>query len=409
MEVPQKTLDFIAQHLDDDVRQLALKGCPQQDVDLPFALQQIAGHQTAHRKLPSWATIDGLVYPPHINMEQCSSEVTARYKANIITRLVHEQQNNKPLQFVDLTGGFGVDFAFICQSLRRETNETFETYVEQNEQLCAISSHNLPLLGIDAEVVCGDATDYLHQMKEVDVIYLDPARRDSHGTKTFAISDCTPDVLTLREELLCKSRFTVVKLSPMLDWHEAMRQLRDVSEVHIVATHGECKELLVVMQANSNKLTITCVNDDEIFVFDGKETNETTPFAKEADMKKVLDEGSLYLYEPNAALMKAGCFGILAKRFGVVPVGRNSHLFVSPHFIDTFPGRKLRITAISSMNKREWSQNVAGLERANVAVRNFPMRAEELRLRLKLKDGGSAFVYGTTLADGHHRLFFCKP
>lgn len=406
MEVSPKTLDFIAQHLNDDVRQLALKGCPQ-DVDLPFVLQQIAGHQTARRKLPSWAAIDGLIYPPHINMEQCSSEATARYKANIITRLVHEQQDDKPLRFVDLTGGLGVDFAFICQSLRRETNETFETYVEQNAQLCAISSHNLHLLGINAEVVCADATDYLRQMKEADVIYLDPARRDSHGAKTFAISDCTPDVLSLREELLRKSRFTVVKLSPMLDWHEAVRQLRHVSEVHIIATRGECKELLVVMQANSNKLTVTCVNDDEIFVFDGNETNETTRFAKESDMKTALGEGALYLYEPNAALMKAGCFGILAKRFGVEPVGRNSHLFVSPHFIDSFPGRKLRITAISSMNKREWSQRAIGLERANVAVRNFPMKAEELRRRLKLKDGGNSFVYGTTLADGHHRLFFC--
>ena len=149
------------------------------------------------------------------------------------------------------------------------------------------------------------------------------------------------------------------------------------------------------------------MNDDEIFVFDGNETNETTHFATESDMKTALDKGALYLYEPNAALMKAGCFGILAKRFGIEPVGRNSHLFVSPHFIDSFPGRKLKITAISSMNKREWSQSIAGLERANVAVRNFPMKAEELRRRLKLKDGGSAFVYGTTLANGHHRLFFC--
>lgn len=408
MYISDDTRLFIRQHRNDDVRRLALQGSKSPGVDMPVALQQIRGWQIACSKIPSWAALDDLVYPPHLNMEQCSSEPAARYKAEVIARLMRGMEASRGMSFVDLTGGLGVDFAFICQGLRHETNETCETketYVEQDPQLCAISSHNFPLLGLSPQVVCGDAATYLRQLAAADVIYLDPARRDAYGAKTFAMADCTPDVCQLRDELLAKSRFTVVKLSPMLDWHEAVRALREVSEVHIVAIGGECKELLLVLHRHSMNPMVTCVNDGESFSFKSDETVDFETFASEIDL---LNKSKQYLYEPNAAIMKAGCFGVLASRLGVQALSRNSHLFVASHFIERFPGRKFLISSVSSMNKQELRRSLGGIDCGNVAVRNFPLKAEELRRRLKLKDGGNVYIFGTTLSEGQHRLLLCR-
>ena len=346
----------------------------------------------ARRKLPSWAAVEGMAYPPHLSMEQCSSEQTAKMKTNL------PFQTDKGL-LIDLTGGFGVDFSFMAQDFKHAV------YVERQEDLCAIARHNFHLLGLNqAEVVCGDGVEYLHQLQEhASVIYLDPARRNEHGDKTYAISDCTPDVVALREELLKKADFIVVKLSPMLDWREAVRQLpAQYTEVRIVSTGGECKELLLILSDKMKApLRLVCINDDELFVVDnlGKQMSI---------INCQLSIVNNYLYEPNASIMKAGCFAELCEKFGVEAIAENSHLFVSPDFIESFPGRKFQITSISSMNKKSLRQTLQGVDRANISVRNFPLSAEQLRQRLHLKDGGEIYIFGTTTHKGDHILLVCK-
>ena len=384
IEVNQSTLDYIRQHADEDVRQLALRGhkCP--DVDLQYALEQIAGRQKARTKLPSWAAIDGIVYPPHLSMEQCSSEVTARYKASIA---------GKGALFVDLTAGFGVDMAFISQGFQKAV------HVEQQPQLCAISSENFRLLGLNhIEVVCGDGVAYLHTMRHADLLFIDPARRDVHGGRTYDISDCTPNVLEILDEMLEKADRVMIKLSPMLDWRKAVADLGKVNEVHIISVDNECKELLLILSKTMKPLRVFCVNNDECFEVVEGISSQPRPLPQ--DMR--------YLYEPNASVMKAGCFDLIEQCFGVVQLERNSHLFVSDKEISRFPGRQFLIEKRTSMNKRELKAALADVDQANITVRNFPMSVAELRKRLKLKEGGDVYIFATTISDEGHQLLVCR-
>ena len=384
IEVNQSTLDYIRQHADEDVRQLALRGhkCP--DVDLQYALEQIAGRQKARTKLPSWAAIDGIVYPPHLSMEQCSSEVTARYKASIA---------GKGALFVDLTAGFGVDMALISQGFQKAV------HVERQPQLCAISSENFRLLGLNhIEVVCGDGVAYLHTMRHADLLFIDPARRDVHGGRTYDISDCTPNVLEILDEMLEKADRVMIKLSPMLDWRKAVADLGKVNEVHIISVDNECKELLLILSKTKKPLRVFCVNNDECFEVVEGISSQPRPLPQ--DMR--------YLYEPNASVMKAGCFALIEQRFGVVQLERNSHLFVSDKEISGFPGRQFLIEKRTSMNKRELKATLADVDQANITVRNFPMSVAELRKRLKLKEGGDVYIFATTISDEGHQLLVCR-
>ena len=384
IEVNQSTLDYIRQHADEDVRQLALRGhkCP--DVDLQYALEQIAGRQKARTKLPSWAAIDGIVYPPHLSMEQCSSEATARYKASIA---------GKGALFVDLTAGFGVDMALISQGFQKAV------HVERQPQLCAISSENFRLLGLNhIEVVCGDGVAYLHTMRHADLLFIDPARRDVHGGRTYDISDCTPNVLEILDEMLEKADRVMIKLSPMLDWRKAVADLGKVNEVHIISVDNECKELLLILSKTMKPLRVFCVNNDECF--EAVEGISSQPRPLPQDMR--------YLYEPNASVMKAGCFDLIEQRFGVVQLERNSHLFVSDKEILGFPGRQFLIEKRTSMNKRELKATLADVDQANITVRNFPMSVAELRKRLKLKEGGDVYIFATTISDEGHQLLVCR-
>ena len=384
IEVNQSTLDYIRQHADEDVRQLALRGhkCP--DVDFQYALEQIAGRQKARTKLPSWAAIDGIVYPPHLSMEQCSSEVTARYKASIA---------GKGALFVDLTAGFGVDMALISQGFQKAV------HVERQPQLCAISSENFRLLGLNhIEVVCGDGVAYLHTMRHADLLFIDPARRDVHGGRTYDISDCTPNVLEILDEMLEKADRVMIKLSPMLDWRKAVADLGKVNEVHIISVDNECKELLLILSKTKKPLRVFCVNNDECFEVVEGISSQPRPLPQ--DMR--------YLYEPNASVMKAGCFALIEQRFGVVQLERNSHLFVSDKEILGFPGRQFLIEKRTSMNKRELKATLADVDQANITVRNFPMSVAELRKRLKLKEGGDVYIFATTISDEGHQLLVCR-
>ena len=396
----QATLDFIREHADDDVRQLALRGSKMSEVDLSYALEQIAGRQKAHTKLPSWASIDGIVYPPHLSMEQCSSELTARYKASIA---------GKGALFVDLTAGFGVDMAFIAQGFQKAV------HVERQPQLCAISSENYNVLGLNhIEVVCGDGVEYLHTMNHADLLFIDPARRDEHGGRTYGIADCTPNILEMLDEMLEKADRVMIKLSPMLDWRKAVADLGKVNDVHIISVDNECKELLLAVNSEergknsaSPSLRVVCVNllsdgNKECFEFDGYHASPSSSAFHFSPFD------SRFLYEPNASIMKAGCFGLLEQRFGVMQLDKNSHLFVSDKEVIGFPGREFLIEKRTSMNKRELKAALAGVDKANITVRNFPMSVAELRKRLKLKEGGEVYIFATTIANEGHQLLVCR-
>ena len=420
---------------------LALQSHRYPDIDMPFLLDQLAGWQTARTKLPSWAANEDIIYPPHLSMEQCSSEQTAEYKARLVARLVGvdnlvssdlnndcsrpsagekttpKQQENHVRNifegsFCDLTGGFGVDFSFIARSFKRAI------YVEQQENLCELARHNFHALGLtQAEVVNGDGTTYLHQLDHVSVLFLDPARRNEQGGKTVLISDCTPDVLALEEELLEKADSVVIKLSPMLDWHRAVDELNRlgnvVCEVHIVSVRNECKELLLVLQrtkgetddktATEKALQVFCVNDNNIVSYSLDEALSVSQRLLSAAPK-----AGQYLYEPNASLMKAGCFALLTVCYPLSALSLNSHLFVSEEAINEFPGRKFEIAAVSSFNKKELRRSLSGIDKANLAVRNFPVSVAELRKRLKIKEGGDIYLFATTDAESNHLLFVCK-
>ena len=385
-----KTRDFIEQNLDADIRQLALKGCRDKDVDIDVAIRQIAGRQTARRKLPSWAALDGILYPPHLNMEQCSSEQTARYKAGICS----SHPSSKTL--VDLTGGFGVDFAFMSEAFDEAT------YVERNSELFAISSANMKILAPKAKCLNEDGLEVLHRLDHVSMIFMDPARRDHHGARTYGISDCTPNVLEFKDELLQKADVVMLKLSPMLDWHKAISDLGEqyIKEVHIVSVQNECKELLIVMQQQpAEPPTVYCVNDDSVFSYHPSSISSN----------HISHHSSLiYLYEPNASIMKAGCFAEIEQAFVVSQLAPNSHLFASDQVIEDFPGRKFRVTAVTSMNKQELKQALKDIRQANIAVRNFPMSVADLRKRLKLSEGGNDYIFATTLTEGKKVLIICQ-
>ena len=389
----QVTLDYIREHAEADVRQLALQGTKNPEVNLTFALDQIAGRQKAKSKLPSWAAIDGMTYPPHLSMEQCSSEQTAKYKASIA---------GKGALVVDLTAGFGVDLAFISQSFQQAV------HIERQASLCAISSENYRLLGLNhIEVVCADGVDYLHQLDHADLIFLDPARRDDHGARTYGIADCTPNVLELRDELLQKADRVMLKLSPMLDWRKAVEDLGNVNEVHIVSVDNECKELLLILSKEEKPLKLFCVNNNQVFdgVTGGRFFCDT---ARDVTKEPSPCYTPHFLFEPNASIMKAGCFTLLEQRFGVAQLDKNSHLFVSDSDISDFPGRRFIIEKTTSMNKRELKAALEGINRANITVRNFPLSVAELRKRLKLKDGGDHYLFATTVAGNQHQLFLCR-
>ncbi len=402
------TRKFIDEHRNDDVRKLALEAEKYPSVDMPFALSQIAGWQTARAKLPSWSEKPQIIYPPHLSMEQCSSEFTARYKVSVIGRLIVSGLL-KANSMTDITGGFGVDFSFLARRFQHST------YVEIQQHLCDIAEHNLCHLGLDnAEVICGNGESILLTIKPQDFIYLDPARRDANGGRTYAIEDCTPNMKALNGLLLEKASAVMAKLSPMLDWRKAVSELHGVSEVNIVSVNNECKELLLVLtrqETEKGSVRIVCVNNDRTCSYTlDEEKSADTVLAPPLSERNDIADGSqpLFLFEPNASLMKSGCFPLLCQRYGVSKIGKNSNLFVSADETAHFPGRRFAITAVSSMNKKELKRAFDGIDRANVAVRNFPLSAQELKKRLKLKDGGGIYVFATTDSADRHLLLICR-
>ena len=379
---------FVEMHKDDDVRALALRmkeGAA--DFRPKFVLQQIAGIQAMRRKMPHWADNQNIVYPVHLSLEQCSSEFTANYKRSIIEKLCADVSNKI---FADLTGGFGVDFSVMSRGF------TKAFYVERNAELCEIVQHNFQALGMMTfNVVNGDGVDFLRNTDEkFGAIFIDPARRDSTGGKTVHIQDCEPNILDFQDVILQKADIAIIKLSPMLDISECQLRLKNIAEIHAVASDGECKEILVVLTADpkNDEPRIIAVNNNLTFSFLKSEEQNCA-----ATIAANVQEG-MYLYEPNAAIMKAAPFRLLTQRFGAKKIARNSNLYVSDDYINDFPGRGFRIVKVGGV------KDFKLIEKANIAVRNFPLKADELRKRLKIKDGGEVYLFATTLNDGRKVL-----
>lgn len=410
--------DFIREHREDDVRQLALQAARYPGIDMPAAIQQIAGWQRARTKLPSWAACDDILFPPHLAIEQCSSEATAKYKALVYRRLAayDPEAANDPTDktctastsMADLTGGMGVDFSFLAPLFGKAH------YIEQQPSLCETARHNFAVLGLHhAEVTQGDGIEVVAQLPRQQLVFIDPARRDTHGGRTYAISDCTPDILPVLPTLLGKTDHLMVKLSPMLDWHQTEEELEAacpgaLREIHILATGNECKELLAVLSAlrSDRPVALHCVNDSSRFVSDTRTERQNTPYPT-LSQKEELD-GMTWLYEPNAAIMKAGCFGTLSEHFPVRALSANSHLFAADAHLPAFPGRQLRILHVSTTNKHQLREALKDISRADITVRNFPMSTAQLRQRLHLGDGGRHHIFASTVGRHEHVIIVCE-
>ena len=418
--------EFIEKHLKDDVNRLALAKFPE-GVDREFVIRQIHARQVLSKKLPSWAENDELVFPKKLSLEQCSSELTAKYKAELLSTKLHEITRREFSEdtcsladekriLIDLTGGMGVDTAFLSDNF----DKTY--YVEMQEELCEIAKHNFNILNKNIEVINDNAEHFLTLCDEVDCIYLDPARRDEYGRKMVSLHDCSPDVVELHDILLKKAKRVLVKVSPMLDIEMVKKELKDISEIHVVAVRNECKEILIEIQKFRNSETqdfetqrlkdadndfTTSINVTATDLREGWNFSYAENEELEAQWT-LADNVGRYLYEPGAACMKAGCFKLLSQRYGLDKLHRNSHLYTSDELVSDFPGRIFEVVNVVPFDKKTkktiWTldfedakKDSATFKKANVAVRNFPLSAEELKKNLGLQDGSDFYIFGSTM------------
>ena len=410
------TLEFIHAHANDDVRQLALRRVPD-GVNLREALTQIEGRQLAACKLPACAATGGFLFPPRLSLEQCSSEATASYKRRIAERLLQSQHlddgGGDATSFADLTGGLGIDFMAIAPLFKSAT------YVERNPELCELARHNLPLMGCPhAEVVCQEleAESASFFTRCYTLLYIDPARRDAAGRKVARIEDCTPDVCSLQKLLRAAAAFTLIKLSPMLDLAAALRSLSGIIEAHVVSVDGECKELLLLMMGDTTEVAIPTSDDCPIHCVDLKGTPSAmsssdvlfTRTSEAASPFILADSIGTYLYEPNASIMKLGCYSTVEQAYELPMLSSNSHLLISNHKINDFPGREFRILEIIPFKSKEIKLLKKRYPQANVATRNFRISADALKKRLGVQDGGITYLFATTLSSGEQVLFICE-
>ena len=384
-------IEFIRSNCDADVKQLALRLSAMPAADRAFLLSQIDGLQRVRSKIPSWYGVDGLVLPPALSLEQCSSERTARYKASLCAGQ----------SLCDLTGGFGVDFAFMASRFERAT------YVEQHPELCEVMRHNAQVLHLaHATVVCADAAAFLASTAErFDCIFVDPARRDADGGKVVLLEQCQPNLAALYAPLLGRCGRLVAKLSPMLDISAALQLMPQTAEVHVVAVDGECKELLFVSQSDQAPAepVLRCVNlhgdAQQVFCF--------TRSQEQAAHCALAERPLAYLYEPNAAILKAGAFRAVAQEFGLLKLHQHSHLYTANKAVEAFPGRRFRVVDCFGAGTAEAKQHLADVRAANIATRNFPESVAQLRRRLRLADGGDVYLFATTLSQGQRVIVRC--
>lgn len=360
------------------------------DEEWRWMLQQVEGRQRTHDKLPTFAQIEDWWYPVRLSCEQCSSEATARYKAAIIRQLGKKQDI-----LIDLTGGYGVDTYFLSEQTAQAH------YVERNEELCRIAQHNFQIANKPIHVHNTSAEDFLAQysmagsmssdVKKEVVVYLDPARRDAHGGKVFRIEDCEPNVIKLLPSLRAISSTILIKFSPMLDITSALQSLGNEWDVHVVALHNEVKEIIFVTGNNR----IHAVN----ILHEGNDQFSFTRSEEKSALCAMADCICEYIYEPNAAIIKAGAFRLVAERFQLHKLDHNTHLYTADQLIEDFPGRVWKVIAQPIKNQRDIA--ALGIQRAAILTRNYPLTPEELRKKFKLQESDSHFLIGARIA--------CKP
>lgn len=394
----QKSLELAALHRQDNVAALSLKLAGRTDVDVPFVLNQIQGYQRMRLKVPRWARTEGILYPRHLSVEQCSSQATALYKQQLVSTLLPDPAMRQSM--ADLTGGLGVDFSFMAPLFA----ESY--YVERQEELCRLAAHNFPLLGLEgSHIRVGDGLSFLtgeaRGQQPFSLLFADPARRSATGRKVVALADCEPDLTRCLPLLLERTACLLLKLSPMLDISQAATQLPGTQQVHILSVDGECKELLLVVgREPAADLQYTCHGSRFHFSFSASEEQQAA--------LQLADAPGAYLYEPDAAVMKSGAFKTLCSRFGVRALHPNSHLYTSEVWRPDFPGRGFAVEEVCGFSKHDLRRMRSLTDRANLAVRNFPMRVPDLRKKLGLREGGDYYLFATTLRRGEKALIVTR-
>ncbi|MEQ9437829.1 MAG: RsmD family RNA methyltransferase [Cyclobacteriaceae bacterium] len=368
------TQQFIREHASDDPYALALQAKRFPNIPIQQVAEQIQARQKAKKKLPEWYQTEGVIFPPSLAMEQCSSEATARFKSSLVSGT----------SVVDLTGGAGIDTYYLSRSFERGA------YVEQNSRLAAIAQHNFRQLGASSiEIHATDAEAFLSSMEAVDLIYLDPARRDDAQRKVFRLSDCSPDVTSMLPGLLIKGKQVMIKTSPMLDIDAAMNDLGNVDQVYVVAVNNECKEVLYLLSSQ-------VVASPMITALDLANGAAPLQFAREGETKASVSyaEPQRYLYEPHAAILKAGAFRSVAQQYGVAKLHPRTHLYTSEQLVANFPGRTFRIQSVAPYQKKVVRKYVPE-GKANISTRNFGDSVATVRKKLGLQEGGDAYLFAT--------------
>ena len=387
----EETKQFITDHIEDNIHQLALQSGRFPLVDMPFAIRQINGKQKIKTKIPSFFQNDDILYPVQLSLEQSSSESTAKYKSTLC--------EGKTL--TDLTGGFGID----CYFLSRRFEQV--SYVERNTELCEIASHNFKVLERNnITVFNSDSEVFLKEMTPVDWIFIDPARRNESGKKVVLLSDCEPDIAALSSLLLKKASNLMIKLSPMLDISAAVRELPNTSGIHIISVDNECKEVLLILKQNAdNNKKIHTINicknkPDQVFEFNSdEEFNATAAYTSSVGG---------FVYEPNAAIMKSGAFKLIGNNFGLDKLHINTHLYTSSELSLEFPGRVFEVQKVWGNSKQDLKELAKITPKANISTRNYLLSVDELRKKLKIKEGGEIFIIACTLADEKKVIIECR-
>lgn len=387
----KKTLQFILAHQNDDVNKLVLKKRTDIEIDYDFAFKQIAGRQRVKHKLPTFYSNKELIYPPQLNIEQCSSESTALYKKSLC----------EGISMADLTGGFGIDFYYLSNNYR----EAF--YIEQNTELCEIVNHNFKILGSrNHKIINKKAEDAIDDLPELDLVYIDPARRNKTGSKTVFISDCEPDISILQEAILQKSRMLMVKLSPMLDISAAIKILNNVHEVHIISVANECKEILLILKKEKvdriKFKAVNIVNNSKTDVFEFFKEDESACIISNSQ------EIQHFLYEPNSSILKSGAFKSICLQFNILKLHNNTHLYTSNNLVSDFQGRIFEVVDLVGNSKKDMIEIKIKYPKANISTRNYPLKPEELKKRLGIDDGGDIFIFACTIEKELKVLIICR-
>ena len=412
------TQEYIKQHRNDDVYRLALAKTPE-GVDLQYALQQISAYQILTKKVPSWAECDELIFPRQLSLEQSSSELTARYKAE----LIRDFMGNQPFTHIDLTGGMGIDCYFIAQ------HTSHSHYIELNPELCQIARHNFAHLNPNISVHNTTAEEFLNQITNYRLqitdnsslltpnssllIYLDPARRGDHGQKLVSIADCQPNVIELLPQMFELTDKVVVKLSPMLDITRAINELPHIEKLYVISVNNECKELLLFINKKYNAETQIHAINLKSTINSQQSTDNPTPFSGFISHESALSlsyahEVGKYLYEPYVAHLKSGLYKTIAQQYNCEKLHQHSHLYTSTELNNDFPGRKFEVKEVVPFDKKSAKTLFKSLKQANLTTRNFPLTVSELRTQYKIKDGGETYIFATTLHDDSKVLIVCQ-